>query len=183
MYAKRRKQLQPFRSIKAVDKEFRGANLSKLITLSQIVTEIVQAEQRRRCSIDSSSSESNYLSDFKPTIRSSGNGNSSSDEKGTPSSIEVIRSVQRQQKIRIGAPLDISTCDGIELLDAEEVELCSALRLLPEMYQHAKRTLIANYMENPFKKSAAQKMLRIDVNKTGKLYDFFCSRGWIISPV
>lgn len=80
-------------------------------------------------------------------------------------------------------PLDVSDAPGVELLAPDEVDLCTTIRLMPMQYLHSRDVLMQNSRERGFyKKSAAQKMLRIDVNKTGKLYDFFQKRGWILSP-
>ena len=77
-------------------------------------------------------------------------------------------------------PLDISDAQGVAELNPEEYELCTTLRILPTVYFHAQKTLIENARIRGFyKKSAAQKMLCIDVNKTGKLYDYFYSTGWL----
>lgn len=77
-------------------------------------------------------------------------------------------------------PLDISDYAGASLLDDDEFQLCSSLRLFPIQYFQSRKTLVGNYEKIGFyKKSAAQKMLKIDVNKTGKLYDFFTDRQWM----
>lgn len=79
-----------------------------------------------------------------------------------------------------GTPLDISQAPGASLLDEPEFELCSLLRLQPLQYFQSRETLLRNYRERGFyKKSAAQKMLHIDVNKTGRLYDFFVKMSWM----
>lgn len=79
-----------------------------------------------------------------------------------------------------GTPLDISQAPGASLLDEKEFELCSLLRLQPLQYFQSRATLLRNFMDRGyFKKSAAQKMLHIDVNKTGRLYDFFVKMGWM----
>lgn len=79
-------------------------------------------------------------------------------------------------------PLDISDYAGSSLLDDDEFQLCSSLRLFPIQYFQSRKTLVDNYKKIGFyKKSAAQKMLKIDVNKTGKLYDFFTDRRWMPS--
>ncbi len=79
-----------------------------------------------------------------------------------------------------GTPLDISAAPGASLLDDSEFELCSLLRLQPLQYFQSRDTLLNNLKERGYyKKSAAQKMLHIDVNKTGRLYDFFVKMGWI----
>lgn len=79
-----------------------------------------------------------------------------------------------------GTPLDISAAPGASLLTEIEFELCSFLRLQPLQYFQSRDTLLRNYQEQGFyKKSAAQKMLHIDVNKTGRLYDFFVMMQWL----
>lgn len=81
-----------------------------------------------------------------------------------------------------GTPLDISGAPGASLLTDIEFELCSFLRLQPLQYFQSRDTLLRNYREQGFyKKSAAQKMLHIDVNKTGRLYDFFVMMEWLPS--
>lgn len=78
-------------------------------------------------------------------------------------------------------PMDISTCPGVRLLTEDEYIACSLLRIRPALYFHARNTLLHNYHHSVgyFRKSAAQKMLRIDVNKTGKLYDFLVKQNWL----
>lgn len=78
-------------------------------------------------------------------------------------------------------PMDISTCPGVRLLTDDEYIACSILRIRPALYFHARNTLLHNYHHSVgyFRKSAAQKMLRIDVNKTGKLYDFLVRQHWL----
>lgn len=78
-------------------------------------------------------------------------------------------------------PMDISACPGVRLLTEDEYIACSLLRIRPALYFHARNTLLHNYHHSVgyFRKSAAQKMLRIDVNKTGKLYDFLVRQNWM----
>lgn len=78
-------------------------------------------------------------------------------------------------------PMDISSCIGVRLLTEDEYIACSLLRIRPALYFHARNTLLHNYHHSVgyFRKSAAQKMLRIDVNKTGKLYDFLVRQNWL----
>lgn len=76
--------------------------------------------------------------------------------------------------------LDISSKPQIELLSERERELCSTLRLLPEQYIVIKETLLREYMKHgELKKSQARQMIKIDVNKTSKIFDFFEESGWI----
>jgi hypothetical protein len=81
---------------------------------------------------------------------------------------------------RPGAPIDISFYPGCALLTDEEFEVCCVLRLTPQQYFASRKTLVENHRKFGFyRKSAAQKMLKIDVNKTGKLYDFFQQHHWL----
>jgi hypothetical protein len=93
---------------------------------------------------------------------------------------EAVLHRRRTGPSRAGMPLDITMAPGSSLLDESEFETCSTLRLYPLQYFQSRETLLKNYHQRGFyKKSAAQKMLHIDVNKTGKLYDYFVSRGWM----
>lgn len=93
---------------------------------------------------------------------------------------EAILRKRRNGSSKAGMPLDITAAPGSSLLDESEFEVCSSLRLYPIQYFQSRDTLVRNYtLRGFYKKSAAQKMLHIDVNKTGKLYDYFVSRGWM----
>ncbi|CAO3652232.1 unnamed protein product [Cunninghamella echinulata] len=77
-------------------------------------------------------------------------------------------------------PLDISNADGIELLSPEEKILCSTLRLLPKPYIVIKDTILKEYAKQGFlKRRATRALIKIDVNKTSRIYDFFIESGWI----
>ncbi|XP_046854461.1 transcriptional adapter 2-alpha-like [Xenia sp. Carnegie-2017] len=76
--------------------------------------------------------------------------------------------------------LDISGTPGVERLTEEERELCSKLRLLPEPYLHYKHTLMKESVSlGSLKLAQARTLIKIDVNKTRKLYDFFVRKNWI----
>jgi hypothetical protein len=98
---------------------------------------------------------------------------------------ESILVRRRTGPSRAGMPLDITAAPGASLLSPSDFEICSNLRLYPLQYFQSRDTLIRNFHARGFyKKSAAQKLLHIDVNKTGKLYDYFVSRGWMpVSPL
>lgn len=81
------------------------------------------------------------------------------------------------------ARLDISGTPGVEQLRPMERELCSNLRLMPQDYQSYKSTLIKEYEKQGFLRLAqARTLIRIDVNKTRKMYNFFLEQGWIKQP-
>ena len=70
--------------------------------------------------------------------------------------------------------------ENIDDLEEEEFHICSVLRIFPAQFLKAKEVMTAEAKARGyFKKSAAQKMLRMDVNKTGKLYDYFMEKGLI----
>eukprot|EP00276_Gloeochaete_wittrockiana_P000760 CAMPEP_0184671722 /NCGR_PEP_ID=MMETSP0308-20130426/85671_1 /TAXON_ID=38269 /ORGANISM="Gloeochaete witrockiana, Strain SAG 46.84" /LENGTH=128 /DNA_ID=CAMNT_0027118905 /DNA_START=533 /DNA_END=919 /DNA_ORIENTATION=- len=79
-------------------------------------------------------------------------------------------------------PLDISHCPKVELLSAEERDLCSYVRFLPEQYLTTKDTLILESMKRGFlKKRKARQIIKMDVKKTSKIFDHLVNAGWIQS--
>ncbi|KAG0266867.1 hypothetical protein BG011_000482 [Mortierella polycephala] len=85
-----------------------------------------------------------------------------------------------------GTPLSVKGRPGYEQLHAYEEYIASTLRLSPAQYLSCKRTLILasrQYHANPngkqFRKSDAQKLCRIDVNKTSRLWEAFAKIGWL----
>ena len=79
------------------------------------------------------------------------------------------------------APLDLSGTPGLEQLADEEREMCSQLRLLPLQYLGHKNTLTKESQRlGSLKLQQARPLVKIDVNKTKKLYDFFIEKGWVL---
>lgn len=73
---------------------------------------------------------------------------------------------------------------GYEKLLAKERELCRNVRLVPLSYLELKATLIAeNNKIGHLKLLTARRLLKIDVNKTRRLYDFLVEEGYIQKPV
>ncbi|CAI5756401.1 unnamed protein product [Candida verbasci] len=79
--------------------------------------------------------------------------------------------------------LDITHSTDYELLSNEEKQLCSTLRILPKPYLAIKNQLIKEALKNNgiLKKKDARHVLKIDVNKASKIYEFFVTNGWIKS--
>ncbi|RHZ78649.1 hypothetical protein Glove_158g63 [Diversispora epigaea] len=82
-----------------------------------------------------------------------------------------------------GQPLPIKHLPYYDSLHLKEALVASTLRLNPLQYLTSKYTLISSalrYTEKslPFRKSDAQKLLRIDVNKASKLWEFFSQIKW-----
>ncbi|CAG8580688.1 12409_t:CDS:1 [Acaulospora colombiana] len=83
-----------------------------------------------------------------------------------------------------GQPLSIAHLPHYDALHPTEAHVVSVLRLTPVQYLTGKYTLVSaaqRYVHRalPFKKSDAQKLLRIDVNKASKLWEFFRQVRWI----
>ncbi|KAL6613284.1 hypothetical protein U3516DRAFT_826910 [Neocallimastix sp. 'constans'] len=68
-----------------------------------------------------------------------------------------------------------------DLLQKEEIHTCSKLRILPAQYLRIRDILIKGYKKNGYylKKDAKKWCRGIDVNKTGKLYDWWVDIGWL----
>ncbi|ORZ00121.1 Homeodomain-like protein [Syncephalastrum racemosum] len=83
-----------------------------------------------------------------------------------------------------GSPLNVQNMPYYERLHPGEVTIASTLRLNPEQYLKCKRTLVlaaqaAHCSQSPFRKSDAQKLCRIDVNKVSTLWSVFGRLGWL----
>ncbi|KAJ2499281.1 hypothetical protein GGH96_003649 [Coemansia sp. RSA 1972] len=79
-------------------------------------------------------------------------------------------------------PIDISSAPMHERLARAERHCCSVLRLMPEQFLSIKLLLLKEGLSRPpgtFKKRDAQRLCRIDVNKTSKIYEWFVSMGWL----
>jgi transcriptional adapter 2-alpha len=98
----------------------------------------------------------------------------------SPSATAAAAAIAPMVRRSLGQPLDISDAEGIELLSSSERNICSILRVMPRVYLCIKETFIAAYHKNGYlKRAQARSLVKIDVNKTSKLYDFFVSSGWI----
>ncbi|XP_076114695.1 transcriptional adapter 2-alpha-like [Mytilus galloprovincialis] len=77
-------------------------------------------------------------------------------------------------------PLDISSLPGYEKLGETEQEICANIRLVPEAYIEFRDSLINECKKNGcLKLGQARSLIKIDVNKTRKLYDFLLTNGMI----
>ncbi|KAJ2519922.1 hypothetical protein GGI11_002432 [Coemansia sp. RSA 2049] len=84
------------------------------------------------------------------------------------------------------APMDVAGYPLAEFLSLAELDCCSILRLHPEQYLAIKHSLVRAGRTMPagtFKKRDAQKLCRVDVNKTSKVFEWFCKLGWIPQAV
>lgn len=83
-------------------------------------------------------------------------------------------------KLKRDTPVDLSLSQGSELLSFEEKRLTSELKLFPQQYISIKDTILRENLRMGYiSKATARQMVKIDVNKTGKIYDFLQQSGWI----
>lgn len=97
---------------------------------------------------------------------------------------EKITSLSSAGKKRsIFTPIEIEGMPGYEKLESKEMELCRNVRLVPLTYLDLRDTLIAeNKKSGCLKLQTARRLLKIDVNKTRKLYDFLVQEGYVVKP-
>ncbi|TPX62080.1 hypothetical protein PhCBS80983_g00735 [Powellomyces hirtus] len=80
------------------------------------------------------------------------------------------------------APLDISAAEGLDLLTHNEQILCANLRLFPKSYLVIKDTILKEFTRNgSLRRRECRQLIKIDVNKTSRIYDFFVEMGWVRS--
>ena len=81
-------------------------------------------------------------------------------------------------------PLNISNADDIHLLSPAEQQLCSQLRILPKPYLVIKETLFRELLRSggTLRKRQARELIHIDVNKTGRIFEFLQANGWLRFP-
>ncbi|KAK8861484.1 hypothetical protein IAR55_002305 [Kwoniella newhampshirensis] len=78
-------------------------------------------------------------------------------------------------------PLNLANAASLDLLSSEEQSLCSSLRVLPKPYLTIKEMYIRENERRKglLKRRDARKMLKIDVNKSGRIFDFLVSSGML----
>ncbi|XP_064403116.1 transcriptional adapter 2-alpha-like [Halichondria panicea] len=87
----------------------------------------------------------------------------------------------KKPAVKESKPLDITFSAGVELLEEDEKELCSSTRIQPMPYLQYKKTVLAEYEKHSrLTLAECRKLLKIDVNKTRKIFNLFVSRGWIV---
>ncbi|XP_058800483.1 transcriptional adapter 2-alpha-like isoform X2 [Phymastichus coffea] len=99
-------------------------------------------------------------------------------------SVELINNTSLSTNLRkrkIAPPLDIhSGMKEYNKLDRNERDLCSVVRILPELYVEIKHLLISeNKKCGTVKLAHARNLLKIDVNKTKKIHEFLAKHHYI----
>ena len=79
-------------------------------------------------------------------------------------------------------PLDISQLDGYDLLSEQEQQLCATLRIYPFAYSAIKQQLLTENIQKGYvRKRSLRNLVKIDQQKSMKIYDFMIKSGWIFN--
>uniref|UniRef100_A0A8D3C128 Transcriptional adapter n=1 Tax=Scophthalmus maximus TaxID=52904 RepID=A0A8D3C128_SCOMX len=92
--------------------------------------------------------------------------------------------LSKQAAIRAGRrsapPLNLTGLPGTEKLNEREKELCQVVRLVPGAYLEYKQALLNECRrQGGLRLAQARALIKIDVNKTRKIYDFLIKEGYI----
>ncbi|KAI0032890.1 hypothetical protein K488DRAFT_48877 [Vararia minispora EC-137] len=79
------------------------------------------------------------------------------------------------------APLNLANSPLLHLLTPAEQTLCATLRILPKPYLVIKETLVREYARRggKLRRREARDLVRIDVNKTNRVWDFLMQGGYL----
>ncbi|KAG9295990.1 hypothetical protein G9A89_011842 [Geosiphon pyriformis] len=91
--------------------------------------------------------------------------------------------IQSRPMRKQSGPIDLENSECVHMLTAAERTLCSHLRIYPKPYLVIKETILKEYARRGFnlKRREARELIKIDVNKTSRIYDFFVEMRWIKS--
>ncbi|KZT71728.1 hypothetical protein DAEQUDRAFT_755577 [Daedalea quercina L-15889] len=87
---------------------------------------------------------------------------------------------------KMPAPLNLANSPLLHLLTPEEQTLCSQLRIFPKPYLVIKETLVREYARRggKLRRREARDLVKIDVNKTSRVWDFLVQAGFLrVGPV
>jgi len=84
----------------------------------------------------------------------------------------------------VPTPLNLANSPSLYLLSPAEQTICSQLRILPKPYLSIKETLVGAFIKSggTLRKREARDLIKIDVNKTSRIWDFFAQSGWLRLP-
>ncbi|MEE6469414.1 hypothetical protein FKM82_008617 [Ascaphus truei] len=100
-------------------------------------------------------------------------------DSGVHQALPVVSSSGR----RSAPPLDLTGLPGTEKLNEKEKELCQMVRLVPGAYLEYKAALMNECKkQGGLRLAQARALIKIDVNKTRKIYDFLIREGFIMKP-
>uniref|UniRef100_A0A8C5DPX1 Transcriptional adapter n=1 Tax=Gouania willdenowi TaxID=441366 RepID=A0A8C5DPX1_GOUWI len=88
--------------------------------------------------------------------------------------------LSKQAAMRSAPPLNLTGLPGTEKLNEKEKELCQVVRLVPGAYLEYKQALLNEHRrQGGLRLAQARALIKIDVNKTRKIYDFLIKEGHI----
>lgn len=106
------------------------------------------------------------------------------DQSPVKNKIYFSKDNQPKKFKRTSMPLEIIDLPGFHLLSESEKSLCSNLRLIPGNYLEIKEQLIMENNKMGFLRLLdARRIVKIDVNKTRKIYDHLICEGFINKPL
>lgn len=92
-----------------------------------------------------------------------------------PTSVPIVTTGRKK-----APPISVKGMPDYDRLQKDEQELCSTVRLFPTQYLEFKHMLINENKKMGYVKLAqARTLLKIDVNKTRKVFDFLLNSGHI----
>ncbi|GJJ06634.1 hypothetical protein Clacol_000828 [Clathrus columnatus] len=82
------------------------------------------------------------------------------------------------------APLNLANAPSLHLLTAAEQTICSQLRIMPKAYLLIKDTLVREFARRggKLRRREARELVKIDVNKTSRVWDFLFQAGVLRVP-
>ncbi|KAI4887276.1 hypothetical protein NFI96_021676 [Prochilodus magdalenae] len=92
----------------------------------------------------------------------------------------VVTTITTSAGRRSAPPLNLTGLPGTEKLNERERELCQVVRLVPGAYLEYKQALLNECRrQGGLRLAQARSLIKIDVNKTRKIYDFLIKEGYI----
>ncbi|CAG8514186.1 400_t:CDS:10, partial [Acaulospora colombiana] len=138
-------------------------------------SEIRRLQELRRNGLTSFSEEKKYL-------KAKEQRQQQQSPLASPYGCKTISSSSANKATRkIPQALDLNDEEGVDLLSEAERKLCEGLRILPRSYLVIKETILKEWARTngTLRKRQARDLIRIDVSKTARIYDFFIEMGWI----
>jgi transcriptional adapter 2-alpha len=82
------------------------------------------------------------------------------------------------------APLNLASAPSLHLLTPAEQTLCSQLRILPKPFLLIKEILVREFARRggKLRRREARDLVKIDVNKTSRIWDFLVQAGVLKVP-
>ncbi|ORZ01212.1 hypothetical protein BCR43DRAFT_486555 [Syncephalastrum racemosum] len=158
------------------DKQQRLAHIKTLVSLSNERIGTAATNQRSNYRAQMAALSTNHYT--KPSNASTPSSTTTASAAATAAAAAASAAASAGRKP--ATPLDIAEADGVHLLTEQEQVLCSTLRIMPRPYMVIKDTILKEYAKQGFlKRRQARGLIKIDVNKTSRIYDFFIESGWI----